>query len=361
MKLQALESGVWHASFQDGAGKSRLISLRTNDRVTAEGLAAALEELSNSVTATVTPSVTKVFQDWLEEKISEVGPATLDFYRQTTNGFLQFLGERASAEIASIQRSDIIGYRAFFAKRLSAKTINHRTKTLRLVFEYAVRRRHIFENPAAFVKAVRNNEPRIRRPFTLDEVRKLLEIADPEWQTLIKLGLYTGQRLGDLARLTWADIDLDRELITLITAKTRRRLIIPLAPPLLKHLRQYLNSRVLIPEMPVHPKAFKTLQSCHGRVVTLSNRFADLLAQCGLRTKKPHDIIVGDGRDGRRQRHELSFHCFRHTACSILKESGVPQGVVMELIGHYSEQVSAMYTHVGLESLKKACAALPTV
>jgi integrase len=230
-----------------------------------------------------------------------------------------------------------------------------------LVFEYAVRRRHIFENPAAFVKAVRNNEPRIRRPFTLDEVRKLLEIADPEWQTLIKLGLYTGQRLGDLVRLTWADVDLDRELITLITAKTRRRLIIPLAPPLLKHLRQYLNSRVLIPEMPVHPKAFKTLQCCHGRVVTLSNRFADLLAQCGFRERKPHDIIVGDGRDGRRQRHELSFHCFRHTAVSILKESGVPQSVVMELIGHYSEQVSAMYTHVGLESLKKACAALPAV
>ena len=69
MKLQALESGVWHAYKENSAGKSRLISLRTNDRVTAEGLAAALEELSNSVTATVTPSVTKVFQDWLEEKI----------------------------------------------------------------------------------------------------------------------------------------------------------------------------------------------------------------------------------------------------------------------------------------------------
>ena len=297
----------------------------------------------------------------MEEKIPEVGAATVDFYRQTLNGFLQFLGERASAEISSIERSDIINYRALLAKRLSAKTVNHRTKTLRLVFEFAVRQRHIWQNPAAFVKAVRNNEPRVRRPFTLDEVRKLLEIADPEWQTLIKLGLYTGQRLGDLVRLTWGDVDFDRELITLTTAKTRRRLIIPMARPLLEHLRRYLNSRVLIPEMPVHPKSFKMLKNAHGGVVTLSNHFGNLLAECGLRTKKPHHIIVADGRDGRRVRYELSFHCFRHTAVSILKEAGVPQSVVMELIGHYSEQVSAMYTHTGLEALKKAAAALPEV
>jgi len=113
--------------------------------------------------------------------------------------------------------------------------------------------------------------------------------------------------------------------------------------------------------MPVHPKSFKMLKNAHGGVVTLSNHFGNLLAECGLRTKKPHHIIVADGRDGRRVRYELSFHCFRHTAVSILKEAGVPQSVVMELIGHYSEQVSAMYTHTGLEALKKAAAALPEV
>jgi hypothetical protein len=34
-----------------------------------------------------------------------------------------------------------------------------------------------------------------------------------------------------------------------------------LARPLLEHLRRYLNSRVLIPEMPVHPKSFKMLKN----------------------------------------------------------------------------------------------------
>jgi hypothetical protein len=45
----------------------------------------------------------------------------------------------------------------------------------------------------------------------------------------------------------------------------------------------------------------------------------------------------------------------------MLKEAGVPQAVVLELIGHDSPVVSQKYTHVGDEALKKAGAALPAV
>jgi hypothetical protein len=44
-----------------------------------------------------------------------------------------------------------------------------------------------------------------------------------------------------------------------------------------------------------------------------------------------------------------------------MKEAGVPEAVVMELVGHDSEQMSAHYTHVGREALEKAAASLPTV
>jgi len=43
----------------------------------------------------------------------------------------------------------------------------------------------------------------------------------------------------------------------------------------------------------------------------------------------------------------------------MLKEAGVPSAVVMELIGHDSEQMSQHYTHVGKEALDKAAASLP--
>jgi len=67
------------------------------------------------------------------------------------------------------------------------------------------------------------------------------------------------------------------------------------------------------------------------------------------------------GRGGRRNVSELSFHSLRHTAVSLLKDAGIPQAVVQELVGHDSVQMSQQYTHVGIEALQKAAAALPEI
>jgi integrase len=85
------------------------------------------------------------------------------------------------------------------------------------------------------------------------------------------------------------------------------------------------------------------------------------MAKAELRPAAPHHILLNRGRDGKRQRNELSFHCLRHTAVTLLKEAGVPQAVTMALIGHDSPEISQHYTHVGDEALKKACATLPAL
>jgi integrase len=45
----------------------------------------------------------------------------------------------------------------------------------------------------------------------------------------------------------------------------------------------------------------------------------------------------------------------------MLKDAGIPEAVVMELVGHDSTQMSAHYTHVGSDALEKAASALPEV
>jgi integrase len=97
-----------------------------------------------------------------------------------------------------------------------------------------------------------------------------------------------------------------------------------------------------------------------GRSGNLSNQFANLLARAGLREKTPHRS-KGKGRGGQRVANVLSFHSLRHTAVSLLKDAGIPEGVVMELVGHESKAMSAHYTHVGAEALEKAVAALPEI
>jgi integrase len=267
------------------------------------------------------------------------------------------LKERIDQDLADISKSDLVAFRNHYTAKIGAGRVNFYVKVLRMFFRAAHRDGYLLENPAAYLEIVRNRSNERRRPFTVEEIRSVLSIADPEWQSLIRLGLYTGQRLADLAALTWSNVDLESNEIRLTTRKTGRRLTIPIAGPLREHLVSSAGKDD--PAGPLHPKAFSTL-SKNGRAASLSNEFVGLLSQAGFREEQTHKGR-GIGRNAKRRTSKLSFHSLRHTAVSLLKDAGIPQATVMELIGHDSEQMSALYTHVGREALEKAAAALPEV
>jgi integrase len=150
-------------------------------------------------------------------------------------------------------------------------------------------------------------------------------------------------------------IDLERDEITLTTRKTDKRLLIPIAPPLREHLLSLPAADN--PRTPIHPRAFELVRA--GRVATLSNQFGELLVDAGLREPRNHESrgIRGDKRAGM----DVSFHCLRHTAVSLLKDAGVPDAVVMALVGHESSAMSMRYTHVGIDALTKAAETLPEI
>jgi integrase len=108
---------------------------------------------------------------------------------------------------------------------------------------------------------------------------------------------------------------------------------------------------------PIHPRAFGVMDR-QKQSANLSNQFADLLAQAGLRPKQPRKKTA-DGRDARRAPNALSFHSLRHTATSLMHEAGVPAAVVQAMIGHDSEAMHQHYIGVGQEAMKAAANALP--
>src|SRR5438552_7115408 len=99
------------------------------------------------------------------------------------------------------------------------------------------------------------------------------------------LRLYTGQRLGDLARLTWANVDLEHDDLRLFTSKTGRRQIIPLAPPLRRHVETLPIANH--PSQPLHPRAFRSVEKSQ-KVGTLSRQFYELMAKACLVSAKRH-------------------------------------------------------------------------
>ena len=371
------QSKNWTACFTDRTGKQRKRSTGTTDRKVALKLANEYEDaarkrrtarqarevisdLHRELTGEELPTVTTrvFFEGWLERKKVETSQATFAFYSKTVAKFQAFLGDTAGLDLSEVTREHVTGFRNQQTKTLAAKTVNHDLKCLKMIFKAARRDGAVTEDPAEFVDTVRRGEEGTqRRPFTVPEVQAVLSVADEEWRSMVRFGLYTGQRLSDLATLTWANLDLVRGEIRLETRKTGRRMILPIAAPLRKHIEGLPVGDK--PDAPIHPRAFAVVAK-EKKSGSLSNQFADLLAQSGLREKKSHKKAVdGEGRSARREGNALSFHSLRRTAATLLHEAGVPALMAQEMIGHDSEEVHRLYVNVGRDAMEKAAAALP--
>jgi integrase len=166
-----------------------------------------------------------------------------------------------------------------------------------------------------------------KRGFTLAEVGKLLKRCDEaggEWCGLVLTGLYTGQRLGDVAGLTWQQVDLSKGCVSFFTNKTDKRLSFYLAKPLADYLESIPSSDQ--PDAFVFPKAAAMAEKHTG---TISTKFYDeILAPAGLVKVRPKAKakIGGKGRDAKRQTSELSFHSLRHTLVKVAFGLGASTG-----------------------------------
>jgi len=376
-------SKYYCAVYRDKEGRQRFITTKLTDKGKALRLAQAWElgaqkkrtaEYLREVTENIIRewslesdgehqvekvSVAGYARDWLARKKPEWSQISYDIYEKSAEKFLSFLGDVSAHDIGSITRKTIAAFRAQVGSEVSARTANFDLRAIKAIFKAARTDRHITDDPTEGVGYIKRQDRQVtRRPFTMDEIRSVLAAASPEWKSLIVFGLYTGQRLGDLASLTWGNLDPERKWIRLETRKTRKSLRIPIAPFLRDHILTLPAAASM--NAPLHPRAYKVVTNGHGETSALSGEFGRLLIDAGLREprERPKD---GSPRGGRRKISELSFHCLRHNAVSLMKEAGMPHAHVMELIGHDSEAVSAQYTHVGDEALQKAIAALPSL
>ena len=298
---------------------------------------------------------------WLARKALEAGERTHEKYSGVVSHFKTFMGGKMKRDISAITAADITRFRDDMATRLSIGTVNVALKIIRCAFAQARRDGLVDANEAERVTVLKRRADQFeRRPFTLGELKRILEAADDEWRGMILFGLYTGQRLGDIATLTWQNVDLQRQELRLLTEKTARRQIIPLAPPLLRYVEALPSSDQ--PDAPIFPRSCGMVERL-GRATQLSNQFYELLTSAGLAKKRTHqaDADAKKGRSAKREQNPLSFHSLRHTATSLLKAAGVSDAVAMEFVGHDSATVSRNYTHIDTATLRQAAAKLPDI
>jgi integrase len=352
-KKQALEiCRAWHkAALKARNGK---LSVDAAREVIAQGVsdvftAANVESLPSA-------SIKSWCETWLEAKSIEAEETTHARYKRVIERFTGFLGDaKSKRDLATLQASDVARFRDHEAKELSRSTANLGVKVLRVCLGEAVRQGLLTMNPAVRVKIIKSTLESRRRPFTLAEIKRILKACkhDVEWRGLVLFGLYLGQRLGDLAKLTWRAVNFETGEIAFTAHKTGRRIVLPLVQPLVDYLSALPTSDN--PNAYIFPNSAK-----HKRTASLSNQFREILVDAGLVEPREYKTTK-KGRSHAREASEISFHSLRHSAVTMLKASGLSDVFAREIVGHESAAVSRHYTHLSTDDLRNAMQRVPDV
>jgi integrase len=309
----------------------------------------------------ISPTPEKYFHDWLEakEQVGRTSASTLTRYEPILERFVAFLPDiRRRSPLASITATDVEGFlHAEKTRGLSNVTANAGVRVLRIVLNAARRKGLITGNVAEAVDLLAE-DPDKRLPFTLDQVRALLEFADTEWRGLILLGFYGGIRLGDAARLTWANVDLENRVVVFEAQKTARRkkgadkrTVVDLHRDLMSYFgglgMSEDSSAPIFPALSRRPV---------GGAGGLSARFGRLMNKAGILAP----LGGAKGGNGRVFRG-LSFHSLRHAFVTQLAAASVPIEIRKELAGHSSDAMSLNYTQVSRALTAAAIAQIPSV
>ena len=194
-----------------------------------------------------------------------------------------------------------------------------------------------------------------KKGFTLDQVRRLLDLAQGEVKTLAYLAAFTGARLGDCVRFRWDWIDFDTRVIRFTPHKTLhtsgKEVEIPLIPELAAHLKTLPGfahgAGVVLPDLLAeYEKDAPTF---------LHERLEPLYAKCGIVTRE-------EGPDGKL--HTVrGWHSWRHYFATRVVQLGVKPAEAQKMLGWTSDQMLKIYFNPDtariLDRMDAAAPALP--
>ena len=290
----------------------------------------------------------------------DLSPATLDGKKQVCRNFLDYM-EKMFPEVVEVRhltRYHTENYLNYLRKDHSASTYNNRLCVLREVH------RTIMERAAAKVNPwegfpLRADDSHSRRELTIEELARLVDMASregPEFRTLFGIAMYTGMRLGDCCKLTWAEVDIVRSIIQKVPEKTKKyRKGRPVTIPIHTVLAD------LLMQTPIEMRTGYVLPTIGPWAASGSNGMSKVHHRIG-KIFKNAGIVTSVEIEGRKWKApEASFHSLRHTFVSMSANAGVPLHIVQAIVGHESTAMTRHYYHENVAALQQAVEAIPSI
>lgn len=199
------------------------------------------------------------------------------------------------------------------------------------------------------VRLLKLNNARYRW-LNVEEETRLLGHCPEHLTDLVVFLVETGARLGEAMRLTWADVDLDRQprgLVKFMQTKSGKPRGVPLSARAHTLLTAILARQKTLTIHPPH----------QGRVFLYAGkgRAGKGIPQTSYRGfYRPHGAWETAVR--RSGLGDLHLHDLRHTFASRLVMRGVSIMLVSKLLGHASLAMTMRYAHLAADGLDAAIA-----
>jgi site-specific recombinase XerD len=157
-------------------------------------------------------------------------------------------------------------------------------------------------------------------------------------RALFELLYSSGLRIGEALRLNLEDIELKERVLTVRGGKGGKDRVVPFSEAAAAFLRLYIEGERKYFTKFVKREENPLYLTAKGRMSRDSAElyFQRALKQLGLLEPK------------------RTLHSIRHSTATHLLESGADINQVAELLGHESLETTVSYTHLGMESIRRA-------
>lgn len=225
-------------------------------------------------------------------------------------------------------------------------TIAQVRSVLRRSLNKAVTWRTIPVNPAALVDPPKQDPPKVE-PLTEAEARALLDaVAGHRLASLYAVALAVGLRESEAIGLRWSDVDLDAGTL----AVTRQRKRTPSGEVYEGKPKTRASARQMrLPDFAVQALRRHRREQAEERL-QLGADWEDndyvwpskVGTALGHRNLLRHLYRLCEEAGIRR----VSFHTLRHSAATLMLAQGVPERVIMDVLGHSTLAMIVRYQHV---------------
>jgi len=282
-------------------------------------------------------------EDCLVKTSGQVREGTLDEYGATMNQFIDLVGDVDYRSIRHEHGERFI--QACLKRGNNPATANKKIGFLKRIFQMAVQRRQIEDNPFRYVRKLKV-APRKIRVFSDKECQRMIEATQKlyfymplRWDILILAALSTGMRRGELLNTTWHDIDFVKQLIHISPnevsemiwpwqIKDTDRRSLPLTKELVQLLLEHQDTQ---PEG--YPYVFVPTAR-HARIQKLRQQDRWTARQCSCPVGNIREQFIYILEQARIDHG--TFHDLRRTCLTNWLAQGLSEYEVMILAGHAS-------------------------